>query len=265
MTTPKINTIKRGGARFYVHPTDRELKSPGVTSILDMLPKGFLRHWAAKSVAEFALDNLGDLVGIALRGHRDAAIDMLKRAPERDTRAAAEIGSEAHGIFERLARDEPIGRVHPDLQPYADHFAAFRREFRPEILLTEETVWSERHDYAGSFDAFGVIDGQRVWLDWKTTRSGIHEEVALQLAAYRHADYIIRPDGSRVPIPDADGGAVLHVRPEGWNLVPVRCDESAFEIFLHLRAIFDWDRSTKNTAIGDPLPLPSSRAGRRAA
>ncbi|MGC5319326.1 hypothetical protein ACPXB5_11370 [Micromonospora arida] len=224
-----------------------------MTSVLSMLPKGFLKFWAAKSVAEFAVANLGDLVGIVLRGGAQAAIDMLKRAPDRDTRAAADVGTEAHDLFEKLAKGEPIGRVHPELQPFVDHFREFLAEFSPEFVFLEETVWSESVDYAGSFDAFAVINGESVFIDWKTTRSGIHAEVAIQLAAYRHADYIIRPDGSKVPMPASDGGAVLHVRPEGWKLVPVRCDERVFDVFKHLREVFRWERELKDTVIGDPL------------
>ncbi|WP_229398145.1 hypothetical protein [Micromonospora okii] len=271
MTTPKINTISRGGSRFYVNP-ETGAKAPGVTSILGMLPKPFLQHWASKVVAEYAADNLGELVGLRIRGDRQGVIDYLKGAPRRDTAKAAETGTAAHDIFERMAKGQPVGRVHPDYQPFVDHFAAFLRVFSPEIILTEETVWSEAHDYAGSFDAYGVIDGQRVWLDWKTTRSGVHPEVALQLAAYRHADYIIRPDRTRVPLPPGNAGAVLHVRPEGWSLVPVRCDAEVFEVFKTLRSVFDWDRSMKETVIGLPLtgskPAPAAArtpAPRRAA
>ncbi len=57
------------------------------------------------------------------------------------------------------------------------HFNAFIDEFSPSFLFQEETVWSDTHLYAGSFDALAEIEGQRVWIDWKTTRSGVHEEV----------------------------------------------------------------------------------------
>ena len=264
MTTPKINTISRGGSRFYVNP-ETGAKVPGVTSVLGMLPKGFLKFWAAKSVAEYAVDNLGDIVGLLLRTdrNRDAAIDLLTRAPDRDTKSAAETGTEVHDYFERMAKGEVIGRVHPDLKPYIEHFEAFLQQFSPEFVFMEETVWSEAHDYAGSFDAFATIDGERVWLDWKTTRSGVHAEVALQLAAYRHADYILRPDGSRVPMPAADGGAVLHVRPEGWQFVPAACGDAQFEVFKHLREVFRWEHELKSTVIGDPLNTPANAPKRR--
>lgn len=251
MTTPKVSTIRRGGSRFYVEPETGE-KVPGVTSVLNMLPKPFLRYWAAKVVAEEAVEDLGSLVSLVLRDPA-AAVDHLKRAPDRFTRKAADVGTEAHDLFERMAKGEPLGRVHPDLKVYVDHFDDFLQTVQPEYHFMEETVWSDEHSYAGSFDAFATIQGERVWLDNKTTRSGVHEEVGLQLAAYRFADHILREDGSRTPMPKADGGAVVHVRPEGWKVVPVRCDEAVFDAFLHLRKVFDYEGELKKTIVGRPV------------
>jgi len=261
VTSPKISTIKRGNSRFYINP-ETGAKAPGVTSIIDMLPKSFLKFWASKVVAEYAVANLGEIVGIALRSNPTDAVDFLKRQPDRETKRAADIGSEAHDYFETMAKGAAVGRVHPDMKPFVEHFDTWLQEFTPEIIFTEETVWSERHDYAGSFDALAIINGETVWLDWKTTRSGVHEEVALQLAAYRHADYIIRPDGSRVPLPKGDGGAVLHVRPEGWAFHPIACGPEVFDYFLKLRSVFDWDKVFKETVIGDPINA-SAKAGPR--
>lgn len=249
---PKINTIKRGGSRFYVHPDDGT-KAVGVTSVVGMLPKDFLRYWAAKSVAEGAVANIGAIVTLAMNDPA-AAVDMLKRTPDRDTRQAAETGTEAHAIFEKMVETGNLHpRVHPDYEPYAEHFRAFLAECQPEYTMTEETVWSEAHGYAGSFDALATISGEPVWLDYKTTRSGVHEDVALQLSAYAHADYVLRPDGSRIPLPKVESGAVLHVRPEGWKLVPVRIDDEIFGTFLHLLAVHAWERGGKGSVLGNPV------------
>ena len=251
MTTPKVSTIKRGGSRFYVSPESGE-KVPGVTSVLGMLPKDFLRYWGQKLVAEAAVEELGTLVSMVLRDP-SAAVDHLKKAPDRFTRKASDIGTAAHDYFERQARGESIGRVHPDLEPFVRHFDDFLQTVQPEYHFMEETVWSDTHAYAGRFDAFATIQGERVWLDNKTTRSGVHAEVGLQLAAYRYADNIIAEDGARTPMPEADGGAVVHVRPEGWSLVPVRCDEDAFGVFLTLRDVFRYEKEFKSTIIGRAL------------
>ena len=256
MTTPKVSTIKRGDSRFYISPDDGGVKVPGVTSVLGMLPKGFLRFWGQKLVAEAAVEELGTVVSMVLRDPQ-AAIDHLKKAPDRFTRKAADIGTAAHDIFERLSRGETVGRVHPDLEPYVRHFNEYLDVVQPEYHFMEETVWSDSRGpdlaYAGSFDAFATIQGEKVWLDNKTTRSGVHSEVGLQLGAYRFADSIIRQDGSRVPMPKADGAAVLHVRPEGWKLVPVKADEQGFEYFLHLRETFNYEKDYSKTIVGNEV------------
>jgi hypothetical protein len=272
VTTPKVNTIKRGDSRFYVSPIDGA-KYPGVTSILNMLPKGFLTFWAAKMVAEEAVADLGSVVSIAMRDPA-AAIDYLKRAPQRNTGKAADTGTAAHDIFERMAKGQNVGRVHPDLDPFVRHFDEYLRVVKPEYHYLEETVWSDTHQYAGSFDAFATIDGQRLWLDNKTTRSGIHEEVGIQLTAYGRAEYLLGPDGERLPVPEGDGAAVLHVRPEGWKLVPVRYDDELFDVFLHLREVFRYEKEVKSSIIGDAAysgpaddstPSPRRRVPRAAA
>lgn len=267
MTTPKVKTLKRGGQRFYVDPVTKR-KNPGVTSVLNMLPKPFLMYWAQKVVAEQAVENLGSVVGLALSDPQ-GAIDYLKRSPQRTTRQAADTGSGAHDLFEQIAKGEPLRRVPAELRPFVDHFREFMEVCEPEFEFLEETVWSDTHGYAGSFDAFGVLTGEgagelrglRLFFDWKTTRSGVYEEVALQLTGYRRGESLIRADGSRVPMPKSDGAAVLHVRPEGWALYPIVTDPfeiegqevDPFDYFLALREVFDWDTEIKKHVIGRPL------------
>ena len=247
MTTPKVSTVKRGGARFYVDPSSGD-KVPGVTSVLNQLPKPFLQYWAAKVVAETAVDNLGGWVNLAMNGDRDGAIDYLKRAPGRNTGRAADMGTEAHDIMERMARGEGPGRVAPDMRWAVDNFSEFLDAFQPEFLHLEETVWSESPGYAGSFDAIAKVGDETLILDWKTTRSGVHAEVALQMCAYANADYIMAPDGEHMPLPAIDGAAVFHTRPdgEGWKVVPAAIDaDILLPIFHALLATMQWSTISK--------------------
>jgi plasmid stabilization system protein ParE len=273
VTNPKINTISRGGSRLYVSPISGD-KVPGVTSVLNALPKPFLKWWAAKSVAEFAADNAGPVVSLLASGNRQAAIDLMKGSPNRDTAQAAEAGTAVHDLFERLAKGEEAGRVHPDLEPYVGIFRGFERQFSPEFIHLEQTVWSETHGYAGSFDFMARLtdpDTKETGLyigDWKTTRSGVHAEVALQMTAYSRADYIVTPAGEKLEIPKLDGGVVVHARPEGGKVVPTRLDDELFEIFLALRRVWEYDREISKTVLGREVPIesveePKRRAARR--
>jgi hypothetical protein len=246
-----VSTLQRSGSRFYIDPDDGAIKVPGVTSVCGMAPKDFLTFWNAKVVAETAVEHRDTVLKLAERDPA-GAVDYLKGAPRRQTRAASDLGTAAHDLFERLARGEVINdrHVHVDVKRHVRWFREFLDEVQPEFLYWEETVWSDAHQYAGSFDAIAKVDGEIVVLDWKTSKA-IYDSVALQLSAYRYADRIIlAEDGSSVPIPEMAGGAALHVRPEGWALVPVDCGPTVYEAFLHLRAVFDWEREGKKRVIG---------------
>ena len=203
-------------------------------------------------MAEHAVDNAGALVQLALND-KVGAVDWLKRAPQRSTQGSADLGTEVHDLYERMASGENIGRVHPDLQPFIDNWHEFVEEFKPNFIHLEDTVWSDDPLYAGSFDWLAEINGQLVMGDNKTTKSGVHAEVCLQLNAYAAADVILMPDGSMIDMPKVEGLAVMHSRPEGWQFVPVRLDVELMETFRALALILDWDKSTKKGVIGAPV------------
>jgi hypothetical protein len=254
VTAPKIPTFYRGGSRFYVHPASGA-KVPGVTSVLNMLPKPFLKAWAAKVVAEsaVAMAEDGTLAPMVARDP-SGTIDYLKRAPGRSTQGSADVGTAAHGIFEALSKGETLGRLTPELQVYADHFRDYLDTIQPEYHRLEDTVWSETHGYAGSFDAYATIQGEKVWLDNKTTKSGVHAEVALQLSAYAHADYLLDGEtGETLLQPQGTRGGIVHVRPEGWAFYEVPIGEDVFEHFLNLRKVFTWDTEASKGVVGRPV------------
>lgn len=252
MTSPKIRTFYGAGSRWYVHPGDPEDKVPGVTSILNMLPKGYLKAWAAKLVAEEAVAKIA-YVAPMIAEDPDGAVDYLKRAPERFTRAAADVGTAAHGVFETLSLGIPLGPITEDLIPFARGAEALLNTVEPEILRTEETVWNRTHSYAGSFDGYANVSGYRTIFDWKTTRSGVHAEVALQLAAYAHAEAVLNPeDGSEGPMFPVERGLVFHVRPDGWGVYEVPVGDDVFEYFLALRKVFAWDTKASRGIPGRP-------------
>lgn len=255
-----IRTIQRGGSRWYVDPKTA-IKYPGVTSIVGMLPKPFLVWWAARMAAETAVENLAAVTAIA-KSDPTGAIDYLKNAHARYTKARAKVGSEAHDLFERMIRGEAIGRVHPDLEPYRVLFAEFLDVVRPVLVRAEDIAWSDTFEYAGSFDAIlrvqlGVdgkpdhVNGEwhTLIVDWKTSKS-TYPDVALQMSAYAHADKIIAPDGTAEDMPEFDGAAVLHITPDAWEFLPVRIEGEVFEVFLTLRKVFKWDRDLSKRVIG---------------
>lgn len=264
-----VRFITRDDHRLYLHPTSGDF-IPGVTSVIDNLPKPFLKAWGQKLVAQEAVakyDQLGKLAA----ADDEAAVNWLKAAPNRFTAHAARVGKISHGYMEEQALGNSVdtSKEHDDVKAIVDHHKHFLDTMQPEPILLEEGIWSEKHDYAGTFDAvmrFNNPDlvirdsfGQEMplvgiaWLDNKTTRSGVHPEVGLQLAAYRYAEYVLRPDGTVAKNNPGDFALVLHVRPEGWELVPVEAGPDELAVFHHLRAITDYTREHSRKIIHAPV------------
>jgi hypothetical protein len=268
-----IRTTEKG-PRHYFDEGAPEIKYPGVTTVVDMLPKPFLRRWEAHMAADLALDSIEYLQRMADRD-REGAKRYIAGAATRYTNHRAAVGTSAHDMFERMIRGMQSKRVAPDMVPYQRCFADFLRVVRPELVRAEDIAWSDTHRYAGSFDAWlrlrvvRLADGTweldpeghnplSVWVDviadWKTSK-GVWPSTAIQMAAYAFAEWMISPDGQRTPMPDFDGAVVLHITPEGWTLYPVYHDKlvRAFDYFLHLREVLDWERTDSRQALGKPL------------
>lgn len=275
----KIKNEENSAGRTYFREADPATRYPSVTTIVDTAPKPFLTRWYAKMAADLALDSIDYLQRMADRDPVGAR-KWVAGAAYRYTKSRGAIGSKAHDLFERMIRDQHVGRVHPDIEPYRVAFADFMDVVQPELVRAEDIAWSDTHRYAGSFDAWlrlrvvltsegaWVLDpfnvsGCAVWVDviadWKTSKS-VWPSVALQMAAYASADKIIDAEGTESPMPTFSGAVVLHITPEGWTLHPVYAPQlaAAFGYFLKLRSVVDWEREVSRTVLG--TPLASSRA-----
>ena len=243
MTTPEVKTIKRDGSRFYVDPVSGN-KVPSVTSIGGCLPKRAL--------------HFGVVADLISKGNPSAAVDHLKRAPDRSSGVAAKTGTDVHNLCERINRGEDIGRVHPDLQAFIDHYRRFIVDFEPGFLEIEATCWSDTYGYAGTLDFIAMIGDETVIVDIKTGKSGAWPDVALQLSAYANADFIIDAAGERRPLPQIDAAAVLTVRPDGYSLIPIRLGDDVFDTFKALIEVSKWEHDISKTVIGKTPVTPLS-------
>lgn len=269
MTVPKMRTMNRGGARYYIHPVTKE-KAAGVTSVVGMLPKDFLKWWAAKMVAQAAVEQFGTLAQFVANGETEAGVNWLKSAHQRDVGQASAKGTEVHDMVEKVTEAGGIPRgLKRDLHPYARGWLAFLEAVQPTILEQETTVWSTTHGYSGTLDLSMSIpestwedeapswwEGSEVPIlgDVKTTRSGIHADVALQLAAYRAAEekMTANAEGAFEPEPwpvHQKTGLVVWLRPDEWKLVPVDIGDEVFDIFKALREVFRWEKEMREEVI----------------
>jgi hypothetical protein len=130
-----------------------------------------------------------------------------------------------------------------------DRFAKFLNYYKPEFTGTEFTVWSDTFGYAGTADISMKINGAHVLVDTKTGK-GCYPETGMQLAALAKADVILHPDGREEPVPHYDAYAILHLRPRSYTLVPVHKIGEAFETFLALKRVFDWNITDAQETLG---------------
>jgi hypothetical protein len=222
----------RGGHGYKVdgHKVD------GVTTLINEgLPKPALTRWAAKAVAEHVADNLDAVLGMRDMG-RDAIVAALKEAPWTSLNRAAVRGTEVHALAEQLVHGTEVEVPEP-LSGHVESYVRFLDEWKVKPVIVEAVVASRKWRYAGTTDGVVYVRGNidPVIIDIKTSVSGIFPEVAYQLAAYRYAEVYL--DGkSEKPMADLGigGGYAIWVRGDGYDVVPVDCNDRVFKDFLHI-------------------------------
>jgi hypothetical protein len=246
MSPIQNNTDTRSG-RYYTYKKE---KFWSVTTLIGGgLPKPALIGWAAKFTAQYAIDNIAELNTMLDAGDQLAALDWLKGSRLRSTEAKANLGSDVHAAAEAFVlggQYEPS----PAAAPYIEGFHQWIADYSPRFEMVESTVYSRWGEYAGTLDAIVEVDGKLLVVDYKTGK-GVYPEVALQLAAYRHAEFTVVGD-EEVPLPKVEGGAVLHLTPKGYRWIEVRCDEPIHDAFLHVADTARYVNEVADTVLGKP-------------
>jgi hypothetical protein len=230
---------------------------PGVTTLLNKgYPKPMLVNWAAKTVAEYVADNFEAVRTVAAQG-REEVVDLLKGAHRRDRDRAAARGTDVHALAEELLHGREI-EVPEHLILYVNGYVDFIDGWQVSPVVTEKPCASREWWYAGTFDAVadigaGQLKGKRLLLDWKTSK-GVYGETAMQLAAYRHAEFYLNDDGTEQPMPEVDGLAVVHISRDGTDLYEVTDPALAWQQFQHVAWVAKQTDAVKNQ-ITEPTVL----------
>lgn len=257
------NARSAGSRRFYDW---RGESFWSVTTIINGgVPKPALINWAKKFTATYAWENFDTFKAMYDSGDEAGCIDWLKNAAFRSRDKAADLGSIVHASCEAVALGKPIPPWPKEAQPRMDGFKAFLADYQPEFHNVESSVYNRSENYAGTLDAIATIADRRYLLDMKTGK-GVYPEVALQLAAYRFAEFIAGADGAEYPMVDVHACAVLHL-PEagGYELVDVRADAEVFRSFLYVREVFRWQNEGSKSVIRGPLEALADPAQRELA
>lgn len=269
--------IPRPSQGWYRVPDTGE-KLRRVTTILSQgSTKGdVLSIWAANLVAETAFAHLPQLVAASLQPEQRTEMhDWLRRAPLRKKDERAEIGSAVHSIIEAHVLGQPVPAQlldDPEMRPFLTNFLQFVEEWQITFEASEMVVGSFEHGYAGTLDyllrspliaaEFGIPANTVMVGDTKTGGEldikGVYPEAALQMSAYRRAEVAWLRDGSRVPMPATHSrGVVLHLRPEGYRLIPIDCGDDVFGAFRITQQASEWISGLSKTVVGGALSLPT--------
>lgn len=267
---------------------DDPIRYASVTSITGLLPKDLV-WWAGNAVAREAVyekDSWKDLTD-------DDAYDYLKRAHQRIKDKAADLGSEVHRYVEAMNLGKPTPTWPLPVRARMTHFARFIEEFQPRVEAAECKVYHrfdgagprkkikvvQRGSYAGTLDMLAEINGELAIIDIKTGKA-VWPEAALQINAYAYADFLVAdpfhpgaqqitprrgkrwyewhgPAEDEIPMPMVTAGYVLHLRDDGYDLVPVPIRDDLYEMFLSLFAVDRWERDVKKGVLGDPVTPPA--------
>lgn len=248
-----------------------------VTSLTGLLPKNLV-WWAGNTVAQCAVDEWDE---IGRMDSKEEAYDYLRRAHQRVSSKAMDLGSEVHRYAEAYHLGKPMPTPPLPVKAYLDQLARFFYDWRPEVIAAETKVYHRNtrgQAYAGTLDLLVKIDGETAVVDIKTGRN-VWPEAALQINAYAYADFLIAdpnhpgaiqhtpgrgrrwyewhgPPADEVEMPDVEAGYVLHLRPDGYSLLPVPIEDRLYDLFLSLFRVLEWEDQIKKTALGAALPKP---------
>lgn len=241
MTAPQLSVSTPNG-RYYIHPGRPGESVPSITNIIGMKNKPGIPYWYAKTVANYAADHRERLATMS----REEAFSLCRYTPftDRDDTPSV-IGDIVHGWIERHVKgdapsDAEVGQAHVTARHMWESFTKFVGHHSPEFTASEFTVWSNAHGYAGTGDLTMKINGWHILADTKTGER-VYPETAMQLAALGNADVMLDTEGREMPVPKYDRYAILHLRPKSWTLYPVEKIDEAFECFLALKQVFDWN------------------------
>ncbi len=213
MTTEKFRGVKAHTQYKLKDGT----KVPGVTTVLGVLAKPALIHWAWKLGME----------GIDYKKYRDKA---------------ANIGTLAHLMAQCSLTGEK-----PDLEGFSPEeidraensllsFYEWQRGHDIQVLLGEQSLVSETYGFGGTCDIYGILDGLYTLVDLKTG-SGIYKEYYYQLSAYRQ---LLVENG--YPVHRAIILNIPRKETEEFEQRMYTDFEPGWAVFLACKTIYDIDR-----------------------
>lgn len=215
---------------------------PGCTTIINQKSKPGLETWFKRQGALAAVRQVGAIPSLLETATEDAVVKMLASAADKLRDTAGDMGTRVHEAVEAIVRRQPF-EITDDIGPSVEGFRKWANDRKPKVMAAEFMVISEKHRYGATGDLACILD-EDLWLIDVKTSTGVYETTALQLAAIRWADHSGKPEDAKpYAVPQATRFGVLHVRPDGTQLVPFGVTEEDFGAFLACRTLYAWDRT----------------------
>jgi hypothetical protein len=260
--------------------------------LFDRMRKG-IDYMTAKKLKDVP-DSTIALLATGQKGRTDEARKRISTASNQVRDAAASRGTFVHDLIEQyilsgkmpeidiapegscvtcnVAVDDHGEAEHNFLsleQGMVNQFHQFIQEWEPEFTATEMVVFNDTSKYAGTLDFLAKIPkiGEGTFIGDIKTGNRVYSEVALQLAAYAHAEFwepskAGQPkrmeDGSKYQMPELNGqGVVLHLRPDYYELVPAAVADDQFRMFKMVQQVH-WFTKMGENWLDAPYELEAS-------
>lgn len=210
-------------------------KLPGTTTICGIAKEsGGLVQWAYKTGREHER-----LVAQGKDAPRHL-YDVVDRA--------ASIGTLAHECCEADIKGQPLPEIPEDKKAAVmtayGQYQAWKSQTKIVIVESEVALVSEKHQFGGTLDFVCEIGGVLCLGDFKTS-SAVYPEMLTQLAAYRELWNENKPER-----PITGPSHLLRISKEHGDFAHHSYGDlsDAWEMFLHLRSVFDLSARLKKRA-----------------
>ena len=225
----------------------------GVTTILGVRNKDFLKWWTVKEMYNFLLDKQPAICG-ADENEYIKILEEGKKAHTKKSKEALVSGKIAHDWIEEYVKakikGEDADKQFPDDQKAASSIHSFldwHDSHEIEWIASELVVASEEHQFAGTLDGLAKVDGTLTIVDFKTS-SQISEEYFLQTAGY----YLALKEMADIQEPIQR--LILRIPKDGKDfeamIVPTDLEFDC-KTFINLRNTHRWNVYIQNHFTGD--------------
>ncbi|OHV32929.1 hypothetical protein BBK14_33760 [Parafrankia soli] len=265
---------RRNDERWYRAFWDQELLLPSVTTILGCTwAKGGIPYWSALEAARYAVENHDEIAELIAQDDEKRAVALAAGAPRRITNEAAELGKLFHRVADAQIRHQVLPLTEEEREAVAPFMATldqFIEEMKPAYRWTEAKVYHQRLLYAGTADCgieFGVPlpvvvrrklvhtfpAGTLLVGDYKSGKA-VYDEAGMQMTGYASCTHMDLRDETHtiVEMPKVEGGAVIHIRPDGYRVHGVMITPEMRAGWVHARRWFEalYHRAPASIGIG---------------